>query len=216
MLANDGFATNVLRQSNDASYTIIDDLKLMWDDELASDKKLVTYSLSHPNPTRWYAKPKVNFVWSAANDARFTYALTNIDTKEVVFSGTTTVNNLTETVTESGVYDFVVKAYKGNTFLGAGSTTVRIDLTPPDDIDVVISHYSIKVGEIVRMIIRGEDHESGLSGNYYVSIDGSTLLPVGGVVFIPFTTRGTQEVVVRVFDKAGNYVDRTKVIKVGQ
>jgi hypothetical protein len=70
------------------------------------------------------------------------------------------------------------------------------------------------VGEIVRLLIQGVDGESGLSSNYYVSIDNGVLLPVGGTVFIPFTSSGTKEITVRIFDKAGNYVDKTKTIKV--
>jgi hypothetical protein len=213
VLANDGFATNVLRLTTDAAYTIVDSNDFVWNDQLAKNKKLVVHSISHPNAARWYSNDKVSFVWSAAKGDAFSYILSK-KSGNVIAIGTTTENKVTLTVPESAEYELFVKASSQGETLATGTTSVKVDITPPENVNVVVSHYSIKVGEVVRMLLSGDDMESGLAANYYVSIDGHTLLPVGGLVFIPFSSSGAKEVTVRIFDKAGNYVDRTKFISV--
>jgi hypothetical protein len=125
-------------------------------------------------------------------------------------------NTLNTSIPSSGEYIVRVKAVTDDKMIAEGTTEFKIDITPPSDIEVVVSQRSIKVGEIVRLVIQGDDKESGLSANYYISIDGAMLLPVGGIVFIPFSAAGTQELIVRIFDRAGNYVDRSEIIRVGR
>ena len=88
-------------------------------------------------------------------------------------------------------------------------------MTPPTITAMKISKDTVTAGEVVRFSFGAEDSVSGVQKNYYVNISNNLFLPVGQELFVPFLTEGDQTIVLRVYDNAGNYIDKSQTIHVG-
>jgi hypothetical protein len=77
------------------------------------------------------------------------------------------------------------------------------------------SQTSVRAGDIVRFEFTAHDSMSGMQRNFYVDLGNHLFLPVGSTLYVPFDEEGSHTVVVRAYDNAGNYTERTVTILVG-
>ena len=88
------------------------------------------------------------------------------------------------------------------------------DRTPPTIQSLRLSADKIVEGDVVRASFNATDVSSGVERNYYIDLGNRLFLPVGASVFIPFLEPGSQAIKLRVYDKAGNYAERTETVSV--
>jgi len=60
---------------------------------------------------------------------------------------------------------------------------------------------------MVRFDFTAEDELSGIQKGFYVKFDEGIFLPVAPPLYMPFLNLGKYFVVIRIFDKAGNFSD---------
>ncbi len=193
VLANDGLATNVLRMSVDST------LRFDTSDLLDSQKSLVLFSPTHPNPERWYSKRSVDLSWAPFLPASLEGAAPSVPP-------------IHKTVYSDGVHTFTVQAKNANGELISGSITARVDTSPPEKLELKASENRIKPGGLVRFTATGSDSMSGLQRVFYLKINDEIFFPIGSEVYIPFPQAGNYTITLRAYDKAGNYRDVSQKI----
>ena len=206
VLASDGLGTNVLRMSQSGSYIV-----QSFDAPTSTTKTITVFSSSHPNQSRWYNSNIVNFIWKGLPNETYSYSF---DSSPNTIPGSTHLTKNTSValhIPGDGVYYFHLKLTSG------GPVThykVLSDQTPPTINAIHISQDTIKVGDVVRFSFDAEDINSGVQKNYYVDLGNHLFLPIGPDLFVPFMEAGDQKIILRVYDSAGNYTEKTQVIHV--
>jgi hypothetical protein len=209
ILANDGLGTNVLRLAIDGSYNIVS-----YDDQQNIGGPLTVYSYTHPNSERWYKRKNVQFSWSNIKGATYRYALNDIPDFIPGEENITSENSLSFDVDKDGVYYFHLLSEKDGNTGTIIHYKIMIDSTPPLPPIIQASHTNIEPGEMVRFDFAGEDELSGIQKGFYVKFDEGIFLPVAPPLYMPFLSAGRYFVVIRAFDKAGNFNDAMVEIKV--
>lgn len=200
VLANDGLGTDVLRMATDARLQFIDS-------QTMPSNALLVFSASHPNSERWYSNRKVNVAWAPAivgsvvSEAEGSFGLSGLPP-------------LVKTIGSDGVHTLRVIGRSPAGEELHGSTVVRIDTVPPDQVTLDVSEKRVRAGSLVRFKMSGHDALSGIQRIFYLKINDEIFFPVGSEVYVPFPKRGLYAVTLRVYDKAGNYKDTTERIVV--
>ncbi len=208
VLANDGLGTDVLRKVTNGSY-LAEDFDTITD---PANQQVIVYSASHPNSERWYRQNKVKMVWQSIPGKRYVYTFS----QNPAAVPSTPISNYKVTVPASGdgEYYFNIATIDGGVLGPVSSYRVRIDTTPPENIQLKTSSNTIMAGEAVHLEFAAEDITSGVQKKYYVSVDGKIFLPTRSSVTIPFLERGQYKITVQVFDKADNSAQTSQVITV--
>lgn len=210
VLANDGLGTNVLRLAIDGSYNVLD-----YTDQQNIGVPFTVFSYSHSNSERWYKMRNVHFSWYGIKGATYRYALNDIPDFIPGKENITSENSLSFDVDEDGVYYFHLLPEKNGDIGNIIHYKIMIDSTAPLSPAIQASHTKIEPGEMVRFDFTGEDELSGIQKGFYVKFDEGIFLPVAPPLYIPFLSSGRHSVIVRVFDKAGNFNDAEAEIEVG-
>lgn len=209
ILANDGLGTNVLRLAIDGSYNIVN-----YDDQQNIGGPLTVFSYTHPNSERWYKRKNVYFSWSDIKGATYRYALNNIPDFIPGEENITSENSLSFDIDKDGIYYFHLLPQKDGDTGTIVHYKVMIDSTPPLPPIIQVSNNNIEPGGTVRFDFTGEDELSGIQKGFYVKFNEGVFLPVAPPVYMPFLSAGRYFVIIRVFDKAGNFNDAMVEIKV--
>ena len=123
--------------------------------------------------------------------------------------------NATLQAPSDGIFYFHLAPIIGGSVGPVTDYKVMIDTEAPVDARIKSSVDRATVGDIVRFEFEAQDDDSGLQSTMYIDIDDSGLfLPVGKQTYVPFTDPGSIPVRLRVYDKAGNYVQIEKDIEV--
>lgn len=221
VLANDGLGTNVLRLVNDGNYRIIPSNVARELPPITSTTTLVStlndrlpivFSPTHPNGARWYNVSSIDFVWTPVGATSYLYAFDQA-TGTIPTSGVPiTKNKVTVEAPSNGEFYFHVAPLFGTTLGPTRHYKVLVDTEPPADVQIRASEDDVRVGDIVRFEFSARDQHSGLQSSMYIDINSGTFLPVGRQTYIPFVDIGDIPVRLRVYDKAGNYTEREKII----
>lgn len=202
--AHDGLGTNVLRMAQSSSYRA---------DTFAATTttRIVVFSPTHPNQSRWYNTPTARFMWRGKPGMVYAYAFDGTPDTIPSPQRTTTTTDLTLPVQGDGIFYFHLRSLTG------GRTThyrVQVDTAPPLITDLSMSAATVVKGDVVRFSFAAEDRGSGVQKNYYINLGNQLFVPIGSQLFVPFLTAGDQPIVLRVYDDAGNYAERTRVVHV--
>lgn len=216
--ASDGLATDVLRMTTNASYTFLDKIETLVNqtETTGSLHKEIVYSTSHPNSERWYNKTSVRFMWTAEQNEKFRYSIST-DTPDMLLQDiytATTSNILGLRNVQDGLYYFNLAEEKNGQLGPITNYKFKVDITPPKDVQLIASQEEVSAGDMVRFMVTATDTASGLASGFYIKVDNHILYPVKNIAYIPFPEAGTYTITARVFDKANNYSDVTKVITV--
>lgn len=212
VLAGDGLGTNVLRMAQAGSYRVADFYVSKSKNATTTTQlePLVIFSPTHPNKARWYNLDKASFVWRGKTDQVYKYAFDNLSdtvpSKEYVQG-----NSITLPISGDGVLYFHLQSVLGGDIV---HYRLQADLTPPLIVAIDTSHQTIMVGDVVRFSFEAKDTGSGVQQNYYVDLGNRLFLPIGPQLFVPFLEKGKQTVILRVYDGAGNYSEKSQVIDV--
>jgi hypothetical protein len=210
ILANDGLATNVLRESYDAYYDIID---------YSYKNNLNIYSNSHSNPHNWYNNNIANLSWLCNGDFcdNFVYSIDSLpDSLPIFGKSTKSKNSMNIGLYQDGEYYFhLASVDKEGRFILVDHFKLKIDTTSPSLLDIKYSDSIIKKGEVVRFEFETSDNLSGADKDlFYVKLNNGTFLPTKSPLYVSFNDLGEHNVSIRSFDKAGNITEKTIIINV--
>lgn len=205
VLANDGLATDVLRLATNGSYTAT---------RHTASPALSLYSPSHPNSEQWYRTPVIDFSWGGSATSTYAYALDTSTSTSRSTAKTVTGQKLTVTAPGEGVYYFHLAELKNGKLSPEVAYKVKIDTTPPSELNIQSSDATLEVGGIARLLLSATDSGSGLQKNYYLAVNDGLFLPTHKDVYVPLTDPGTTTFTVRVYDTAGNYSEKQTHVEV--
>ncbi len=209
VLANDGLGTNVLRAAQSSSY-IVEDFSNS--KNIENKNSIIIFSPTHPNQSRWYNSDKADFVWLGDKDSTYFYSIDSVPEKTPTnIDKTIQGNKVSVPIFNDGVFYFHLVSTSGGI---TNNYKIKVDKTAPLIKSMLLSSNEIRVGDVVRFLFESEDMMSGVEGNYYVDLGNHLFLPIGLNLFVPFLESGDQNITLRIYDNAGNYSERTDVVKV--
>ena len=163
----------------------------------------VVSSPTHPNPIQFYSSNQVVVTWELTDDYEYSYTFSKLieipdDEPEERVSSVSFFD------VEDGIYFFNLKAI--NIVTGqAGSTVnfrIMIDTTPPEN--VKISVEKVATGSVVAVVF--SDKTSGVEALEF-KVKGQDDFQKSESQF--FVVDNTEDITIRVYDKAGNFTERT-------
>jgi hypothetical protein len=212
VLLHDGKGTDALKEAQSGVYQIV----------LPPPTGPVVASETHPDQTKWYNNPNVVLRWQLENVDGYSYILDGQpftipdDISEGKRNGVT-YRNLAD-----GTYYFHIKALRDGAWGGVTHFAINIDTTPPAEFPIEILPQAKTTRRQPIIKFSTTDLHSGID-HYEVKI-----VPLSGVVvpeqpfFIeavspyipPELAIGSYDVIVRAYDKAGNYREVTERLKI--
>jgi hypothetical protein len=203
---NDGKGTPLTTTISNGSYEIV----------VAPPEGPKIFSPTHPDSEIWYGNSNPVFSWEkeeGVTDFSFTLdqnpqGIPNNESKG-------TANTASFEGVNSGIWYFHLKAKKGNVWGKVSHFMIRIDNIPPQNLDLRIDkNYFIYFS--AKDVFSGIDH-------YEISITDITNPEAGNVPFFveansPYKiihhNPGTFKVLLRAYDKVGNFSDKEEMIKI--
>lgn len=212
VLANDGLGTNVLKQTSPAAFRLT----------LPPAQGPEVFSPTHPEQGKWYRDPNPIMKWSAApNSEGFSYIIdhspttipdTAIDTR----NSEATFSNL-----ESGIWYFHVRERAGGSWGGASHYFINVDTVQPAAFGINVSPdtRTSEKSPIFRFFttdsLSGFDHfEMKVVSLKSGPTETTFFFEVASPHQLSGLTAGRYEVVIRAFDKAGNFRDESVTLTI--
>lgn len=214
VLAHDGLGTDVLRMSQNGSYRVnMFSLSPSLENAPATGtRSFIVFSPTHPNETRWYNKTSASFVWRSATSTVYNYAFDSLpDTIPSKKQNTLHGSRTDIDIPGDGTFYFHLQAVSGGP---VAHYRIQSDTTPPAILGLKMSPNNVYAGDVVRFSFEADDPKSGVQRNYYIDLGNHLFLPVGTEIFVPFLEPGEQKIILRVYDGAGNYTEKTATIHV--
>lgn len=220
VLANDGFGTNITSSIGRADYTIE---KPALPPPVPVKPPVVPpivppielKSATHPDPDVWYAKRDVIFTWtwqSGVKDYSYIFDRKSDTVPDDIGEGLDT--SISYIDVEDGVWYFHIRAkiYRG--WADAAHFKVRIDATPPYGLKIVFDEELPTRNPSPSFKIEVKDDTSGVE-YYEVKVDQEDVVRIEEPEYkIPTLRPGGHQVLVRAYDKAGNFAEDSLAFKI--
>lgn len=212
VLANDGFGTDVLKQTSPGVYRLI----------LPPAQGPEIFSPTHPEQGKWYKDPNPILKWTSVTQSQgFSYSIDRDpsgapDTEVDTFDAEATFSNL-----DSGIWYFHVREKAGGSWGGVSHYFLNIDTVSPAAFGVNVSpgERTSSRSPILRFFttdaLSGFDHfeikavplRSGPNENTFF-FEAASPYQLSGL------KPGRYEVIVRAYDKAGNFRDQSVTLNI--
>lgn len=218
VLLNDGLGTDILTNRGNGIYQLT----------LPPPRGPFIVSETHPEQSHWYANSSVALQWSDPFPVEgYSYMVNDepIDIPDNTSEGTRA--NIVYKGLSDGTHFFHIKALRSGVWGETSHYAVNIDATPPADFPIEISpssytsnrqplihflttdavsgmdHYEVKI--VPRFITTAVGAADGAKQSFFTEANS------------PFSTQlqvGTYDVLVRAYDKAGNYREKTQSLHI--
>ncbi|MBI5139499.1 hypothetical protein HZA26_02730 [Candidatus Nomurabacteria bacterium] len=215
-LLNDGLGTDVLRRENNGLYKF--KLPPPAGPEVVSD--------TNPDQATWYPNKTVSlrFVNEPSGVEGYSYILSPDPTTNPDNISEGKKNSISYTNLADGVHYFHVKALRAGVWGGTTHFAIKADTTPPADfkIDIAPSSRTDSRSPVIQYIttdaLSGMDHYElkliSLSiGGGSPDVSGFFIEATSPYVPAPLTL-GSYDVVVRAYDKSGNFMEVTERLNI--
>ena len=214
VLLNDGLGTNSLANTTSGVYNLT----------LPPPAGPIVASITHPQQSAWYSNPNVSLGWDLEEGGAegYSYILNKepVDSLDNISDGQKTsivYKNLT-----SGVYYFHIKALRSGVFGGITHFAIQVDTLPPAEfpVDIIPSSRTTRKQPVVQF--QSTDEHSGIDHYELKVIPLNLLAKTDQPLFIeaesPYILSplelGKYDIIVRAYDKAGNYREITKHLSI--
>ena len=212
VLANDGQGTNILAAAGQASFALeITPSDLGAPQATTPAESIGTppapqiFSSSHPNPNQWYSQTQGHFFWTVpAGVTASKILLNNLAQSVPTIINTPAISSTDFEKIEQGVWYLHVQFKNQKGWGGIAHYKIQIDTEPP-------SAFSIKFDEKDKdtpqptIILDAKDSLSGLD-HYKIRILQEEPIEIKTDTFtLPPQTPGQKTIIVKAFDKAGNF-----------
>ncbi len=213
VLLNDGQGTEALRRKQDGIYELV----------LPPPAGPIVSSPTHPEQGKWYSNITATLVWAPEDPAVTAYSYvinTNpTDTPDDISEGAKT--SVTYRNLSDGMHFFHIKALRAGAWGGVTHFAVDIDSSPPAEfpIEIIPGARTARRQPVIQFATT--DALSGLD-HYELKLIPLTVKTNEQPLFIeatsPYITSllefGSYDVVVRAYDKAGNYREALRKLKI--
>ena len=215
ILANDGSGTDVLGSVQNGVYNLI----------LPPPQGPIVSSETHPDQSKWYANRNVILRWANTSSVEnYSYIVDDdpLGVPDNISEGngaSIIYKDLTD-----GIHYFHIKSLRDGVWGGVTSFGINVDTQPPAEFSLEFnpSNRTSSKNQIVNF--QTSDSDSGIS--YYelkvIPLNSKATSPNNNNLFVEATSPyqfslgiGSYDVIVRAYDKAGNYreiISRLKVV----
>lgn len=212
VLLNDAQGTNMLTSVNEGIYTIV----------MPPPEGPVIYSSTHPDQNKWYKNNNPAFNWEREEGVTdFSYSINN-DPQGVpdnVSEGIETSTAYTDLA--DGIWYFHIKAKRADSWGGLSHFPIKIDITPPAEFSIKFESEQTNTEPIISFLttdaLSGIDHYEFkliFISNSIETEETSFFTEVVSPYKIPKQKSGTYGVIVRAYDKAGNWRDAIETVEI--
>lgn len=217
VLLHDGRGTDVLRNVQGAIYQIA----------LPPPAGPLVVSDTHPDQTKWYSSPNVVLRWEPiAGVTAYSYVLNQdpIDTPDIIAESDRT--GVTYRNLADGQHYFHIRALRDGIWGGTTHFAINIDTTPPADfpIEIIPSARTVRRQPMIEW--HTTDATSGIE-RYELAIipltpgvdakatpDRPFFIEAHSPYIAPILELGTYDVIIRSYDRAGNYREVVKRLSI--
>lgn len=213
VLLHDGQGTDALRNKINGVYTVV----------LPPPAGPEVFSITHPDYTAWYSNNNVTLTWIEESSSDGYSYLLNAEPMSLpddVSEGAH--NTVSYENTEDGIHYFHIKAQKGGRWGGVSHFPIKIDSRPPASfsIEVIPSKKTTTKRPVIQFFTT--DDNSGIN-HYEAKIiplekkfgeNESFFFEVQNPLVSPELTVGTYDIIVRAYDKTGNYNEATERVAI--
>lgn len=216
ILADDGKATDVLTKKSGATFNL----------RLPPPEGPSISSPTHTDQGKWHKNSSPLFIWNKEeNVTGFSYIINKnaIDTPDEIVDGSNArvqYKNLSD-----GLWFFHIKSYSDHSGWGGVSHyQVFIDSTPPAKFPITVEPRARTINPEPTIKFLTTDNVSGID-HYELStlrVDGKSLLnnsvpffiEVGSPYRMPMLEKGAYDIIIRAYDRAGNFQDSTEKLEI--
>lgn len=211
ILAADGKGSNILGTLETGAYTLTEkEITPTIEYVAVSDAppSLSLDSRTHPEETRWYSNPTVEFVWKLAPDVESVRTSFDNETSTIpkIFSNEP-LTSKTYTEVEDGMWYFHIQTKNEAGWSDVSHFKVQVDTVPPGSLSVIEKERTDNSDPRVSFVVSAMDELSGID-KYEFAVDNNkpeTWYDDGSGVYTPRNVPpGEHTLTVTVFDKAGN------------
>jgi len=216
VLLNDGLGTEVLTQTQNSLYELT----------LPPPSGPVVVSDTHPDQTRWYRDNNVSLRWGVEAGADgFSYMISD------------NPGDIPDEISEGGRRDqsyrslgdgrryFHIRALRGGQWGGTTHFALNIDITAPAEyeIEIIPGARTSRTQPVIQFsttdALSGTDHYElklvPLTMDATVPVESESIFIEAQSPYIPQTLeKGNYDVIVRAYDKAGNYREVTQRLSI--
>lgn len=216
VLLNDGMGTDVLNSMGRGVYEL----------KIPPPGGPIVFSPTHPDQNQWYRNNNPNFFWETEETVTdFSYVIDdNFSTiPDNISEGNQTSVSYSDLT--DGIWYFHIKAKTGDSWGGVSHYVAQIDTTPPAAFNVdfepklrsqVFTSREPIISFVTTDALSGISHYELKAVNFNVLAKGENpfFTEVTSPYQIPELETGEHEVIVRVFDRAGNWRDSSTRVEV--
>ena len=219
VLLNDGLGTDALQRVQNAVYQLI----------LPPPAGPIVVSETHPDQAKWYSNSTVVLTWASEEDVdSYSYILNQepVDIPDDTSEGKRT--GIAYKSLPSKTHYFHIKSLKDGRWGGTSHFAIRIDAVPPAEFSIEIKPSSKTTERHPVLQFFTTDNLSGLD-HYELKIvslslqhnlddrqeDQPLFIEVESLYIVSELALGAYDVIVRSYDKAGNYreaIERLKIV----
>lgn len=218
ILLNDGRGTNVLENTFGATYKL----------ELPPQQGPIVISDTHPDQEIWYKNSNVNLIWDVGLPAATNYSYTISDNPTDVPDDTPETQDTKASYNKvpDGINYFHIKAYRDGHWGGVSHYGLKIDNLAPAEFKITISPSSRTFVKNPFAQFTSSDSLSGLDrfelkvlplkieGKPKAIIDDQLFVDAQSPYQIPELLNGSYSVIVRAYDKAGNFREISQKLEI--
>ena len=213
VLLSDGKGTNILKTSPGGKYTLV----------ISPPEGPKITSPTHPCLTCWYKNNNPSFYWEKEPRAtEFSYSLDQ-DPQGVpdnISEGSQ--NSVALNDIRDGIRYFHLKAKKDNIYGGVSHYPIQVDTSPPKKFTINIERIGGMIGLRFFVYFSTIDLLSGIDHYEISTVDLSDSQAIASPFFmevvspyqIPFESAGKYAILVKAYDKAGNFTESKSVLTI--
>jgi hypothetical protein len=211
VLANDGFGTDIISSMGRADYTIKEPvLPRPVPVRPPAVPPIEVKSLTHPDPDVWYTKRDVIFTWKWQRGIKdYSYILDQEAETIPDDTGEGLDTSISYTDVDDGIWYFHLKAKTSKGWDKVAHYRVQIDASPPHDLKIVFDETLPTRNPSPSFRLEVKDDISGIV-HYEIKVDRRDIIKIEEAQYkIPALRPGKHQVLVKVYDKAGNFAEET-------
>lgn len=214
---NDGLGTNILTGQGGASIAIVEEKPTEPEEPVTPPttgiERVVIASTTHPDSNSWYKETKASFRWNIPSGATASQTLFDQNPNSLpVVLYRPPINSVTiDKVEADGVWYVHARFQVKQVWSPVYSYKIQVDTTPPTDLRAVVEPNA--EGRLTAKL-SATDQLSQVA-YYTVALDDQLPLNVPStapetIALLPPVSKGTHNLTVTVFDKAGNSTPLTQ------
>lgn len=212
VLANDGDGTNILSSKSPANFTI----------KLAPPAGPKVFSTTHEDQNRWYNNRTATFGWESPQGATgYSYSFDTSAGSIPPATVKTTDTTVTINADADGIWYFHIRSFNGKDWGGTTHFAIKIDSSPPATFRPTLDRDSFSASERGLASFTTTDATSGVD-RYEVRLINNHNPDTATNFFTeqqsPYQLSpldaGSYQMIVRAFDRAGNFTDGTALFDV--